>query len=271
MTYNHDPLSAVSTPWDAPLVPEFPFQMRDVTILTTFYRTSIDAVSSILPPPLEPASDIVAVHLYQMNDTDFFGRYQESAVQVDVHLPGTEVRGAYSPYLFLDSDGAIAAGREVYGQPKKYGSPSIRVKKDLVVGTVKRNGVRFLRVTTPYKQRRADIAEARELFDFVTNINYKVIPASAGGVAIRELTARELEAVTVHECWRAPGTVEISPHAQAPVHRLPVVEMLDAFYWSCDFTLGPARVVHTYEPQSMGSAILTAANLDASLDPCGEV
>lgn len=246
MTTSNNALDAVSTPWDAPLVPEFPFDMRNVRILTVFYRTSIDAVASVLPPPLQPASDIVAVHLYQMNDTDFFGPYEESAIQVDVTLPGTEVRGAYSPYLFLNNDGAIAAGREVYGQPKKFGSPSIKVKQDLIVGTIKRNGVRFLRVTTPYKQRRSDIAEARAMFDFITNINYKVVPAAAGGVAIRELTARELSAVTVHECWRAPGTVEISPHAQAPVHRLPVLEMLDAFYWSCDFTLGPARVVHTY-------------------------
>lgn len=246
MTYERDPLSSVSTPWDAPLVPEFPFQMRDVTILTTFYRSTFESVSSVLPLPLEPASDVVAIHLYRMNDTDYFGSYSESAVQVDVHIPGTAVRGAYSPYLFLNSDGAIAAGREVYGQPKKYGQPKIRVKQDLLVGTVKRNGVRFLRVTTPYKQKAAELAEAREIFDFVTNINYKVIPGSSGGVVVRELTARELSDVTVHHCWRAPGTVEISPHAQAPVHRLPVTEMLDAFYWSCDFTLGPARVVHTY-------------------------
>lgn len=241
-----DALAAVSTPWDAPLVPEFPFDMRNVTILTTLYRTDIDAVSRVIPPPLQPASDIVAVHLYKMTDTDFFGPYEESAVQVDVTIPATEVRGAYSPYLFLNSDGAIAAGREVYGQPKKYGKPSLTVDQDLIVGTIKRNGIRFLRVTTPYKQQRSEISEARAIFDFITNINYKVIPASTGGVAIREITARELSAVTVHECWRAPGTVEISPHAQAPVHRLPVVEMLDAFYWSCDFTLGPARVVHTY-------------------------
>ena len=246
MTNSRDPLAAVSTPWDAPLVPEFPFDMRKVTILTTFYRTDRDAVAGVIPPPLVPASDIVAVHLYKMTDTDFFGPYEESAVQVDVMIPDSDVRGAYSPYLFLNSDGAIAAGREVYGQPKKYGQPKLTVDQDLIVGTIKRNGVRFLRVTTPYKQQRDEISEARAIFDFITNINYKVIPASTGGVDIREITARELSAVTVHECWRAPGTVEISPHAQAPVHRLPVVEMLDAFYWTCDFTLGPARVVHTY-------------------------
>ena len=246
MNRARNPLEASSTPWDAPLVPKFPFGMRNVTILTTFYRTHTESVRAVLPPPLEPASDVVAIHLYQMNDTDFFGRYGESAVQVDARLSDSDVRGAYSPYLFLDSDGAIAAGREVYGQPKKFGLPSVRIKKDLIVGTVRRNGIRFLRTTTAYKQSPADISEARQILDFVTNINYKVIPASTGGVAIRELTARELSDVVVHECWRAPGTVEITPHAQAPVHRLPVVEMMDAFYWSCDFTLGPARVIHTY-------------------------
>lgn len=246
MTLNRDALSATSTPWDAPLVPTFPFDMRNVTILTAFYRTSIDQVAAILPPPLEPASDLVAVHIYKMSDSDFFGAYEESAVQVDAQVPGTNVRGAYSPYLFLNSDGAIAAGRELYGQPKKYGSPSLTVNQDLIIGQIERNGIDFLRVTTPYKQARSDISVARGMFDFVTNINYRVIPASTGGVETREITARELHNVTVHECWQAPGTVEIRPHAQAPVYRLPVKEMLDAFYWTCDFTLGPARVVHSY-------------------------
>lgn len=247
MATRKDALDASSTPWDAPLVPPFPFDMRNVTILTAFYRTSIDAVARVLPPPLEPASDVAAVHLYKMSDSDFFGVYEESAVQVDVALPGRDVRGAYSPYLFLNSDGAIAAGRELYGQPKKFGSPSLTVNQDLIIGQIERNGIDFLRVTTPYKQSRSDISEARAIFDFVTNINYRVIPASTGGVETREITARELHNVTVHECWRAPGTVEIHPHAQAPVYRLPVVEMLDAFYWTCDFTLGPARIVHTYD------------------------
>lgn len=243
---NIEAIRAASTPWDAPLVPAFPFEMRNVTILTALYRTDRDAVGKLLPPPLEPASDIVAVHLYDMPDSDYFGAYHESAIQVDVRIPGTNHRGAYSPYLFLDSDGGIAAGREMYGQPKKFGNPSIEVRQDMIVGEVSRNGVTFLRVTTPYKQRRAQLAEVRDTFDFITNINYKVIPDSTGGVAIRQITARELEAVIVHECWRAPGTVEIHPHAQAPVHRLPVREMLDAYYWRCDFTLGTARVLHDY-------------------------
>ena len=58
--------------------------------------------------------------------------------------------------------------------------------------------------------------------------------------------ARRLSGVQVHECWRAPGTVELRANAQAPVWRLPVIEPLDAFYWRADFSLVPGRVIHDY-------------------------
>lgn len=254
----HARSDAFSTPWDAPLVPHFPFTMRDVTILTMLYRTDTDAVAHLIPEPLVAASDLVAVHLYQMNDTEWFGRYNESAVQVQVALPGSNETGAYSPYLFLDNDGAIAAGREVYGQPKKYGKPKIDIRQDLIVGTLERNGIEVLSVTTPYKQRRSEISEVLSEFDFITNINYKVVPSTTGGTAVRELTARQLLDVSVDECWVGPGTVEIRPNAQAPIYRLPVRETLAAYYWHCDFTLGPARVIHDYlassDPASPASA-----------------
>src|SRR5947209_14854144 len=72
-----DPAASFSTPFDAPLVPPFPFQFRNVVILTVLYRTRMEAVRRILPPPLEVVDDLVIVHVYQMNDTDHFGSYNE--------------------------------------------------------------------------------------------------------------------------------------------------------------------------------------------------
>lgn len=242
-----DPYAPFSTPFDAPLVPTFPFTFRDVWILTTVYRTDVDAARRIVPAPLVCESGLVAVHVYQMNDTEWFGSYNESAVQVQVSLPGRLDNGAYSPYLLLDHDGAIAAGREVYGQPKKYGEPRIEVRKDLVVGTVARNGIDVITTTMPYKIRAAGMTDLLGPFDFVRNVNFKVIPSADTSSGIRELTVRSLSDVVLHEAWSGPGTVELRPHALVPVHRLPVREVVGAFYWHCDFTLGPADVLHTYD------------------------
>lgn len=242
-----EPEGVFSTPFDAPLVPTFPFTFRNVWILTAIYKTSLDAARRVVPQPLEVVDGLVAVHIYQMNDTDWFGAYNESAVQIKVRLPGEGDRpAAYSPYLLLDHDGAVAAGREVYGQPKKHGEPSIEVRQDLVVGRVARNGIDVITLTTPYKTRSTSIDEVLGLFDFVTNVNLKVIPAADGSNGIRELTSRDLTDVQIHEVWGAPGTVELRPNAQIPVHLLEVEEVLGSFYWNCDFTLDHAKTIHVY-------------------------
>lgn len=235
-----------STPWDAPTIPPFPFSFRNAEILTLVWRTTPEAVARVLPPPLEPASDVVLAHIYRMHDTDWLGAYGESNVSVGCLLPGTDLAGSYSPYLFLSSDVGVAHGREVHGQPKKLGEPKLEIRGDLTVGTVSRNGIDLLTGTLPTKQRRGSLDALRAHFDFTENINLKAVDHIDGRPAIRQLTARRLAEVSVHECWTGPCTVELRPNAQAPVHRLPVIEMLEGLYWRADFTLVPGRIVHDY-------------------------
>jgi acetoacetate decarboxylase len=235
-----------STPWDAPTVPPFPFSFRDVEVLTLVWRTTEAAVARLLPPPLEPASDVVLAHIYRMNDTDWLGPYRESNVSVGTRLASADVGGSYSPYLYLSSDVGVVHGREIHGQPKKLGEPRIEHRGDLVVGIVARNGIDILTGTMAYKQRRDALSSLARHFDFTENINLKAVDHIDGTPAIRQLTARRLADVSVHECWSGPCTVELRPNAQAPVHRLPVVEMLDGFHWRADFTLVEGRVIHDY-------------------------
>ncbi|MFO1149950.1 MAG: acetoacetate decarboxylase [Alsobacter sp.] len=235
-----------STPFDAPLVPPFPFEFRNAEVLTLAWRTHPGAVAAILPPPLEPASDIVLAHIYRMHDPSFLGPYHESNVMVGCRYAPSGQAGGYSPYLFLSSEAGVAHGREVHGQPKKHGEPSLETQGDAWVGRVARNGIDVLTGTLAYKQRRDDLARLREAFDFSFNINLKAIDHIDGTPAIRQLTGRRLGSLTVHECWSGPCTVELRPNVQAPVYRLPVVEMLEGFWWRADFTLVPGMILHDY-------------------------
>ncbi|WP_421726213.1 acetoacetate decarboxylase [Bauldia sp.] len=235
-----------STPWDAPTIPPFPFAFRDVEVLTVVWRTTEAAVARVLPPPLEATSDVVVAHIYRMTDTEWTGPYGESNVSVGCRLPGTDVAGSYSPYLFLSSDVGVTHGREVHGQPKKLGHPVIEHRGDLVVGTVTRNDIAVITGTMAYKHRRDTLDSLTAHFDFAENVNLKAVDQIDGRPAVRQLTARRLSDVVVHECWSGPCTVELRPNAQAPVHRLPVVDMLDGFHWRADFTLVPGRIVHDY-------------------------
>ncbi len=234
-----------STPLDAPMVPPFPFTFRNVEILTLTYRTDPAAIRALLPEPLVSTGDTVMIHVYKMTDTDWLGPYHEVNVMVGADLPG-KATGAYSPYLFLSSDIGVAHGRETHGQPKKLGSPKLEFSSDLIVGSLERNGIDVLTGTMPYKQTPAQITDLSAIFPFATNLNLKAIDHIDGTPAIRQLTSRQLADVQVTECWRGPCTVELRPNAQAPLHRLPVLGMLDGFYWKATFTLVPGVILHDY-------------------------
>ncbi len=238
-----------STPADNPLVPKFPIRFRRTEILTVIYRTDPDRIKSVIPDELERVSDYAIAHFYHMNDAEWFGDYYEFALQVEVRLKGTDIAGAYSPYLYLGHDGAVAAGREIYGQPKKFGNPSLAFVGDLIVGKVERNGIDVITGTMGYKQRRSSFEQLVARIPFTRNINLKIVPHIDGTPAIKQLTARTFQDVEVHECWEGAATVELRPNAQAPLYRLPVVEMLEGFYWVADFTLPFGEVIHDYLAQ----------------------
>jgi acetoacetate decarboxylase len=235
-----------STPTEAPLVTPFPFTFREVEVLTLVYRTTPEAVQRMLPAPLKAISDQVLVHIYNMGDVEWLGRYGECNVMLGAELPGKAV-GGFSPFLFLNSDGGLTQGREVHGQPKKWGNPRIEYRSDLIVGILERNGIDCCTGTMAYKQQRGSIEDLkRSAFDFSLNLNYKVLQHITGECAVRQITSRRLADVKIHECWRGPCTVELRPNAQAPLHRLPVVEELDGYYWKAEFTLVPGEILHDY-------------------------
>lgn len=234
-----------SSPWDAPMIPPFPFRFRNAEIMTLYWRTDPSAMAFLLPPPLQPVGDIACVHIYRMNDTDWLGPYSEANVMFGAELPG-KASGAYSPYLVLSSDIGVAHGREIHGQPKKLGMPSVEMRGDLIVGRVERNGIDVLTGTLPYKQKPVAAGALKPYFDFATNLNLKAVNHIDGRPAIRQLTSRRLAEVTVHEAWEGPCTVELRPNAQLPVYRLPVIEPLRGFFWRADFTLVAGEIIHDY-------------------------
>ena len=154
--------------------------------------------------------------------------------------------GTYSPFLVLGSDGAVAAGREHYGQPKKQGEVALEPRGDLMVGTVARNGIDIATATICFKQQPADADALERLMPGSTlNVNLRVLPEEDGRFR-RELVARSFEDVTVHEAWTGPATLELRPNAQAPLHRLPVRRVELGLHRMVDLTLPPGRIVHRY-------------------------
>ena len=240
-----DPTAVTGTPFGAPLVPPLPIRLRRTEILTIVHRTDREAADRLIPAPLELAGDLCVVHVYRMHDAEWFGVYCESAWQIPVRMPdGTAA--VYSPFLVLESDGAVAAGREAYGQPKKAGQVSLEPNGDLLVGRVARNGIEIATATMCWKQTPASGGELEALVaGSGVNVNLR-LRQEEGDTFSRELVARDFTDVDEHEAWAGPGTLELRANAQAPVYLLPVREAVLALHRVVDLTLAPGRVVHRY-------------------------
>jgi len=239
-----DPLEVRGTPFGAPLVPPLPVRMRRVEILTVVYETDRDAADALIPAPLALGAPRAAVHVYWMHDAEWFGVYCESAFQIPVRMPDGRP-AVYSPFLVLESDGAVAAGREIYGQPKKAGKVSLDPDGDLLVGRIGRNGIEVATATMCWKQTPSSGGELERLVPGSgLNVNLRVRQEEEGRTS-RELVARAFADVVEHEAWTGPGTLELRPNAQLPVHLLRAGEVVLALHRVLDLTLAPGSVVHT--------------------------
>lgn len=242
----YNPLDITSTPVGAPLVPPLPIRLRRTEILTVVYRTNRAAAEELIPSPLRLASDLCALHVYHMHDADWFGDYCESAWQLPVLLPD-DTPAVFSPFLVLESDGAVAAGREAYGQAKKAGQVQLAGRGDLLVGTVMRNGIEVATATMCWKQQASSGGELDRLVPGAgLNVNLRVRQES-DGVVSRELVTRRFADVVEHEAWTGPATLEIRPNAQVPAYLLAVREVILGLHRTIDLTLSPGSVIHRYE------------------------
>jgi acetoacetate decarboxylase len=55
-----------------------------------------------------------------------------------------------------------------------------------------------------------------------------------------------MTAVTLKGAWTGPGSLELHPHALAPVADLPVLEVESALHFVADLTLDLGEVVYDY-------------------------
>jgi acetoacetate decarboxylase len=78
------------------------------------------------------------------------------------------------------------------------------------------------------------------------NYLIKIIPHVDGTARICELVEFRLEEVEVRGAWAGPGSLQLNPHALAPVAELPVLEVVSTVHFIADLTLGLGRTAHDY-------------------------
>src|ERR1700749_5108510 len=235
--------TAYSMPLTNPSFPRGPYRFFNREFFVITYKTDPEALAKVVPEPLEVVDSIVKYEFIRMPDSTGFGDYTETGQVIPVRFKGEE--GAYVHSMYLDDEGPIAGGRELWGFPKKLAKPKIQVESDVLVGSLHYGSVLCVSATMGYKHRYAD-HEAVLKSLHTPNFILKIIPHVDGSARICELVRFQLEDSTLKEPGPGPAALGLFPHALCDVARLPVREVVSALHFKADLTLGLGSVAFDY-------------------------
>lgn len=223
------------------------FVDREYLIIT--YRTDPKKLRALVPEPLEidESNPLVHFEFIRMPDSAGFGDYTEAGQAIPVTLNGR--KGNYIHAMYLDSYSPIAAGREIWGFPKKWGSPTLHTEAETLIGTLRYGSIQVACGTAGFKHQALDIDDARSALE-VPGFLLKIIPHVDGSSRIMELVEYRCEDVVIHGAWSAPAALQLFAHALAPVHELPVLDVVAGRHILADLSLGKGKVVHDYMAQN---------------------
>ena len=249
-----DVLKLPSMPMAGPSYPAGPYRFVNREFLVISYETDPDLIRAGLPQPLEPVEQpVVHYEWIKMPDSSGFGSYTESGLVIPARLNGEEVN--FVSQMYLDDDPPIAAGREIWGFPKKYAHPKLEVVKDTLTGTLEYAGQLVAMGTMGYKhEAMAGNGERTRATLSKTQINLKLIPGVDGRAEVCQLVAINLTDIVVKGSWIGPGRLHLVPHVNAPVADFPVRRVVGAHHFLADLTLPYGRVVYDYNKQDEGLA-----------------
>ena len=226
--------------------PKGPYRFIDREYFIITYESDADAIREAVPEPLIPnTKNLVAFEWINMPDSSGFGSYTESGCVIPCTYNGQECN--YIVGMYLDDEAPIAAGREIWGFPKKYAHPKLMVEKDTLTGTLSYAGQQVAMGTMGYKhESHAHETEVTTAALAKMQVNLKLIPGIDGKPQIAELVAYSLIDIVVKGCWTAPARLHLIPHVNAPVSDLPVRKIIEGKHIIADLTLPYGHRLHDY-------------------------
>ncbi|MBS1843304.1 MAG: acetoacetate decarboxylase family protein [Actinobacteria bacterium] len=235
-----------------------PYLYRDVEDCFVVYEAADPAaVESLLPPGVKLADETpVCIAWARWVPFSSFGQYHESYIMVRVNFEGETY--LYQPFILVDNEIPLTAGREIWGYAKKlavfernWGGGEVPFGEQLVYTVQRPKGQPIMTVTMVADR----LASPREL-ENLPGLSTKIIPAAEPGrrPSVAELVRIDLESAALHRAqdgsrrlFAGRGSLSIPTVSTVdPWHLLAPKRIIQCYFGVFDFDLPLGRVVHDY-------------------------
>jgi acetoacetate decarboxylase len=234
--------NSYSIPRTAPLYGSPPHEYRDSWIMNILFKTTSEVIRESVPEPLVPNSENLMSIFVCRHKASGLEVYNEVVLSVPSIFK--EMSGNYAAYLYVDNDAAIAAGREIYGWPKKEARITIAEKDAVLLATVERGGIQLVSAAM-------ELAELGKPEDFQFSepwFNFKLIPSVKKDAPpeVMQLTSNTEENLKIKQVYTGRATLEFGTSPVDPLHKILIKEVLGGVYMNADFALTYGDIIYDY-------------------------
>lgn len=221
-----------NVPVHAPLFPD-PFvpysckNFRSIYAVADVNETELKRILSYTP--FDFVDNKVVISVSDFSNTDKVS-YMDCAIVLPIKYKNKY--GGYYIYEYENNDAAIAAGRDLWGYPKKYAAIRLESNDGNLIGAAQKNGEEFLQIKLNTNKEMKSIAKPIT----TPHYNIRTIPKPAGGIQLQEIIERDTSPdFVLHEEKYYEVSMEMKSTQSDPLHLLGPVNVIGGGVISGDF------------------------------------
>jgi len=233
-----------------------PYLYRGVEDCFIVYEADPAGVEALLPPGLEIADEVpTCIAWARWVPFSTFGAYHEAYIMIRAKYG--EQTYLYQPFIFVDNEIPLGAGREIWGYAKKlavfernWGGDGAPFGEQMIFTVERPKGNRIM-TATMVADRLADPAELED----TPVLSTRIIPNSEAGKppSVAELVRLDVPA-TLHSApdgtpklFAGRGSLSMPTVSSVdPWHLLAPQRILECYFGVYDFDLPHGKVIHNY-------------------------
>jgi acetoacetate decarboxylase len=132
-------------------------------MLSVEFLVDPEFAATILPPPLEPVAEPRMRAMVGRWQSNCVGDFAGGTVYVTCAHEALE--GEYNVAQYMDGDASTIFGRDVFGEPKKMASATLRARGDSMRGEIARHGVALITLEAELGPDNGPVEATRESYN----------------------------------------------------------------------------------------------------------
>lgn len=188
-----------SMPRQCGLYPPPPYNYKNARAIVLIFQCAPNIKKKYLPSELKSIEKgLDALIILEYPETSI-GPYNECITALNCVYNNIPGRFIFS--IYVDDDVALAAGREIWGIPKKLANIEVsQIKDKIICGTVKRKGKTIIDINAEIMNSEPGL-DTKAMFETLPFYNLKLVPDITDNTkpALRQLTETYIKIEKIHK------------------------------------------------------------------------